>query len=76
MSIRTAIEINHDHHRKQQGIDFLTALLWAVYHGNERDWENLRINYGVERIYQRHHTDDPLEAHKAQQHPANFRRTP
>ena len=28
MSIRTAIEINHDFHGKQQGIDFSTALMW------------------------------------------------
>jgi len=76
MSIRTAIEINHDFHHKQQGIDFTTALMWALYHGNDYDWDNMRRVYGVERIYRCHHGDDRLEAHKSQRHPANFRKTP
>jgi hypothetical protein len=76
MSIRTAIEINHDHHQKQHGEKFLSDLLWAIYHGRPEDWERMRREYGVERVYQCHHSDDRLEAHKTQRHPANFRRTP
>ena len=76
MSIRTAIEINHDFHRQQQGEEFLKALMWALYHGRPEDWDSMRLQYGVERIYQCHHCDDRLEAHKSQRHPANFKRTP
>jgi hypothetical protein len=76
MSIRTAIEINHDYHHARQAPEFLAALTWALYHGTAEDWDNLRRVYGVERVYRCHHRDDRLEAHKAQRHPANFKRTP
>lgn len=76
MSIRTALEFNHDYYQKQQSAAFLTDLMWALYHGNPADWEEMRRKYGVERVYQCHHADDRLQAHKDQRHPANFRRTP
>jgi hypothetical protein len=67
MSIRTGIEINHDFAAKHNGLDFVTALAWAVYHGNERDWDNLRREYGVQRVYRCHHSGDRIEAMKAEQ---------
>ena len=78
MSIRTAIEINHDRHHKQriEKAQLIEMLLQAIYHGRPEDWDDLRLHYGIERIYQCHHSDDRLEAHKSQRHPANFRKTP
>lgn len=74
MSLRTALEFNHAHFQKQQGRDFQFLLMQAIYHGREEDWQNLRLHYGVSRVYQCHHSDDRIEAMKAQNLPAIFRR--
>lgn len=78
MSQRTAIEINHDYASSQSKnhTDFFDKLFWALYHGDDKDWEELGRLYGVEKVYRCHHGDDRLQAHKDQRDPANFVRTP
>ncbi len=66
MSICTAIDMNHDfyHHQSDTPNAFRRLLMDAIYHGRPEDWEKLRLEFGVHRVYPCHHSDDRLDARR------------
>lgn len=68
MSTRTAIEINHDFFNAMQADRdaFAARLMAAIFHNEQGSWDALLGKYGIRKVYQRHHGDDPICAHIAQ----------